>query len=201
VRLAGFASAIGALVPAAVASLAAKHPGLQVSVTHLHPPEAIELLRTGKLEVAIIFRYDESEPEPSGIRLHHLLDDPVYLLSTRPEGELASLRDATWIAGCERCRGHLLAMCADAGFDPEIGYVSDDMVVMQALVAAGLGVTTQTGLALRAHRVDGVVATELPGWERHIYAATYGEPPDPPATAALLAALAEAATFADRGHG
>ena len=67
------------------------------------------------------------------------------------------------------------------------------MVVMQALVAAGLGVATQTGLALRAHRIDGVVATELPGSQRHIYAATYGEPPDPPATAALLAALAEAA--------
>ena len=63
---------------------------------------------------------------------------------------------------------------------------------MQALVAAGLGVTTQTGLSLRAHHIDGVVATELAGSERHIYAATYGEPPDPPATAALLEALAEA---------
>jgi DNA-binding transcriptional LysR family regulator len=87
-------------------------------------------------------------------------------------------------------------MCADAGFDPRIGYSSDDMVVMQALVSAGLGVATQTGLSLRAHHIEGVVATELPGYERHIYAATYGEPPDPPATAALLAALAEAATSA-----
>ena len=84
-------------------------------------------------------------------------------------------------------------MCADAGFDPRIGYSSDDMVVMAAWVAAGLGVATQTGLALRAHHLEGVVATELPGSKRHIYAATYGEPPDPPATAALLAALAEAA--------
>jgi DNA-binding transcriptional LysR family regulator len=67
---------------------------------------------------------------------------------------------------------------------------------MQAWVAAGLGVATQTGLALRAHHIDGVVATELPGSKRHIYAATYGEPPDPPATAALLAALAEAAASA-----
>jgi DNA-binding transcriptional LysR family regulator len=87
-------------------------------------------------------------------------------------------------------------MCADAGFDPRIGYSSDDMVVMQAWVAAGLGMATQTGLSLRAHHIDGVVATELPGYERHIYAATYGEPPDPPATTALLAALAEAATTA-----
>jgi DNA-binding transcriptional LysR family regulator len=49
------------------------------------------------------------------------------------------------------------------------------------------------GLALRAHRVKGIFASELPGSRRHVYAATYGEPPDPPATAALLAALAEAA--------
>ena len=135
------------------------------------------------------------------MRLHHLLDDPVYLLSARRERGLTALRDATWIAGCERCRSHLLSMCADAGFDPRIGYSSDDMVVMQALVAAGLGVATQTGLALRAHRIEGVVATELPGAERHIYAATYGEPPDPPATAALLAALAEAATSAVTSSG
>ena len=83
VRLAGFSSAIGSLVPRAVAALAGRHPGLQISLTDTHPPEALELLRTGKIEVAIIFRYDETEPEPAGVRLHHLLDDPLYLLSTR----------------------------------------------------------------------------------------------------------------------
>src|SRR5687768_16923718 len=180
VRMAGFASALGSLVPAAVAVLAARHPGLQISLIDTHPPEGIELLRAGKVEVAVIFRYDESEPEPAGVRLHHLLDDPVYVLSPRREASLVGLRDATWIAGCERCRSHLLSMCDDAGFDPQIGHTSDDMVVMQALVAAGLGVATQTGLSLRAHTVEGVVATELPGTKRHIYAATYGEPPDPP---------------------
>jgi DNA-binding transcriptional LysR family regulator len=196
VRLAAFASAIGSLVPSAVAALANTHPGLEVGLTDTHPPEAIELLRAGKVEVAIIFRYDETEPEPPGVRLHHLLDDPVYLLSTRRERGLDALRDATWIAGCERCRSHLLSMCSDAGFEPRIGSSSDDMVVMQALVAAGLGVATQTGLALSAHGIEGIVATELPDSPRHIYAATYGEPPDPPATAALLGALAEAATAA-----
>src|SRR4051794_24667802 len=196
VRLAAFASANGSLVPSALATLAKKHPSLQISVTDTHPLEALELLRTGKVEVAVIFRYKETEPEPSGVRLHHLLDDPTYVLSTRPERALTELGNATWIAGCERCSSHLLSMCADAGFEPRIGYSSDDMVVIQAWVAAGLGVATQTGLALRAHRTEGVVATELPGFERHIYAATYGEPPDPPATAAVLAALAEAATTA-----
>jgi DNA-binding transcriptional LysR family regulator len=194
VRLAAFASANGSLVPAALAALANRYPSLEISVTDTHPLDALEMLRTGKIEVAIIFRYEETEPEPAGVRLHHLLDDPVYVLSTRRESGLDALREATWIAGCERCRSHLLSICADAGFDPRIGYSSDDMVVMQAWVSAGLGVATQTGLSLRAHHIDGVVATELPGAGRHIYAATYGEPPDPPATAAVLAALAEAAT-------
>ena len=67
VRLAGFASAIGSLVPAAVATLAARHPGLEVSLTDTHPLDALELLRTGKVEVAVIFRYDETEPEPPGV--------------------------------------------------------------------------------------------------------------------------------------
>ena len=70
------------------------------------------------------------------------------------------------------------------------------MVVMQALVAAGLGVTTIPGLALHIHRSTGIVASELPRSQRHVHAATYGEPPDPPATAALLAALTEAVTAA-----
>src|SRR5262245_47436616 len=196
VRLAAFASAIGSLVPTAVETLAARHPSLEINLVDTHPPEAIELLRTGKVDVAVIFRYDETEPEPAGVRLQHLLDDPVYLLSTREHHELSDLRDATWIAGCERCRSHLLSMCRGAGFDPRIASSSDDMVVMQALVAAGLGIATQTGLALRAYHVDGVVATEVPGWQRHIHAATYGEPPDPPATAALVAALIEAAASA-----
>jgi DNA-binding transcriptional LysR family regulator len=196
VRLAGFSSAIASLVPRAVATLAGRYPGLRISLTDTHPPDALELLRAGRIEVAIIFRYDETEAEPVGVRLHHLLDDPLYLLSARRGRKLAALRDATWIAGCDRCRSHLLSLCADQGFEPRIGYTSDDMVVMQALVAAGLGVTTIPGLALRAHRAEGIVASRLPGSKRHVYAATYGEPPDPPATAALLSALVEAATSA-----
>ncbi len=196
-RLASFSSVIGSLVPRAVAALTDRHPGLQIGLTDTQPPEALELLRTGMIDVAIIFRYDDTEPEPPDVRLHHLLDDPLYLLSTRPGQALSTLRDATWIAGCDRCRIHLLSMCADHGFEPRIGYTSDDMVVMQALVVAGLGVATSPGLALRAHRVNGIVASELPGSRQHIYAATYGEPPDPPATAALLAALADVAASID----
>src|SRR3954465_5210502 len=64
VRLAGFSSAIGSLVPRAAAALAGRHPPLQITLTDTHPPEALELLRAGKVDVAVIFRYDETEAEP-----------------------------------------------------------------------------------------------------------------------------------------
>src|SRR5215216_4720911 len=54
-RLAGFSSAIGSLVPRAVAALTGRHPGLQVSLIDTHPSEALELLRAGKIDVAVIF--------------------------------------------------------------------------------------------------------------------------------------------------
>jgi hypothetical protein len=49
-----------------------------------------------------------------------------------------------------------------------------------------MGVGTLPGLALQAHRVPRVHATLLPGETRQVFAVTYGEPPDPPATAAVV---------------
>jgi DNA-binding transcriptional LysR family regulator len=189
VRLASFSSAVGSLVPPAIAELSRDYPGLEITLIDTHPPEALELLRAGRIDIALIFRYDETEPEFEGIRLHHLLDDPIYLLTLGRGKRLVELRDAAWIAGCERCRSHLLSLCAEQGFRPRISYTTDDMVVMQALVAAGMGVTTIPGLALLAHQINGITATRIDGADRHIYAASYGQPPDPPATTALLSAL------------
>ncbi|WP_116996796.1 LysR family transcriptional regulator [Desertimonas flava] len=199
VRVAGFGSAIASLVPRAAATLARLHPGLQVGSIDTHPPEALELLRTGRVEVAIVFHHDEAGEVPSGVRLRPLLDDPMYLLSSRPTRGLGSLKEATWIAGCERCRSHLIALCGEAGFEPRIGYESDDMVLIQTLVASGLCVATLPGLALRAHHADGVVARKLPDLPRRVYVATYGDGPDPPAVSALVSAL-EAAATAEAGR-
>ena len=56
-------------------------------------------------------------------------------------------------------------------------------------MAAGLGVTTLPDLCLRAARHPGIVTTELPGARRHVFAMTYGEPPDSRATVRLIEML------------
>ncbi len=82
VRLAGFNSVMSALVPRAAGILAGRHPGVSLGLTDSHPEEALQLLRAGHVDVAVIFRYDDTAPEDDSIHLTHLLDDPLYLLTT-----------------------------------------------------------------------------------------------------------------------
>lgn len=187
VRVAGFQSALSVLVPVAAVSLGRTHPGIDLRLLDAHPTVALRLLREGEVDCAVIFRYDDTEPE--GIRIRHLFDDPMYLLSNREGDQLTDHQDSPWIAGCEHCRAEFVEACHVAGFDPHIAYTSDDIIVEQALVAAGLGVTTIPGLALRSHRAPGVEATEIPTFRRRVLLAAFGAPPDPPATAAFIAAF------------
>jgi DNA-binding transcriptional LysR family regulator len=187
VRVAGFQSALATLVPHAAAGLRREHPGIRLHLTDAHPQVALDLLRQGQVDAAVIFRYDGTTPDD--VHVTHLFDDPMCLLSLEPGQTLTDHRDADWIAGCENCRREFVDACRHAGFAPRIAYSSDDVIVQQALVAAGMGVTTMPELALRTHRAPGIEATPLPDFRRRVYLATYGDPPDPPATTAFVTAL------------
>ena len=204
VRLASFPSALGTIVPAAAARLEAESPGMDLMLAEAEPPEALRMLRAGYVDVALVFRHYQQDADPGppgaaeeGARGRLLLDEPIHMVTQAPgadaEPDLAAYASRRWIAGCERCRGYLLRQCALAGFTPKISFTTDDYVAVQALVAAGLGVTTLPGLCLRAARHPGISAVPLPGARRHVFAMTYGEPPDPPATARLIEVLARAA--------
>ncbi|HYJ68180.1 MAG TPA: LysR family transcriptional regulator [Nocardioidaceae bacterium] len=193
VRVAGFQSVLSTVVAQAAATLHASSPGIELSLADLHPEVALQALREGTIDVAVIFRYDDSVPDDVHVR--HLFDDPMHLVSREAGQTLADHKDSPWIAGCERCRQELLSACHAVGFTPRIAYTSDDPLVEQSLVAAGLGVTTIPGLSLKTHRVPGVETSELADFRRRVYVATYGEPPQPPATKAFVDAVVEAASL------
>lgn len=192
VRVAAFQSALSVLVPPAAAELRRLHPNIDLRLVDAHPNVARHQLRDGEVDIAIVFRYDDTVPE-DGIRYAHFFDDPMYLLSLHAGETLLDHRDSEWIAGCQHCRSEFIQTCEAAGFIPRIAYTSDDIIVDQALVAAGLGVTTMPGLALRSYWAEGVRASELPGIRRRVYVATFGEAPDPPATTAFVTAVRRAA--------
>jgi molybdate transport repressor ModE-like protein len=220
IRVAGFPSALATVVPAAAARLRADHPGAELLLAEAEPQGAVRMLRAGRVDVALVFSYlqqgtgppqgpaagqeDGSHPggdEEEGVRARPLLDEPVHLVTQagaapppRTAGSpLAGYAEHRWIAGCERCRAHLLWQCELAGFVPQIAFTTDDVLVAQALAAAGLGVALLPDLALRAARHPGVRTEPLPGARRQVLALTYGEPPGPPAVERLLDTLADAA--------
>ncbi|HEX4396544.1 MAG TPA: LysR family transcriptional regulator [Trebonia sp.] len=219
-RLAAFPSALGTIVPAAAAMLRERHPSVDLRLNEAEPPEAVRMLRAGYVDVALVFRHepegdavDEGDAEPlaaetGDMREQMLLSEAVYLIMpSAPKGEpllapavteiwpadLARLSGQRWIAGCDRCREHLLRQCAVAGFTPKVAFTTDDFVAVQALVMAGLGVATLPAMALQAARNPGVRTVRLRGSRRSVVAVRYGEPPDPPATALLLDVLRVAA--------
>lgn len=179
VRLAGFPSASSALVPAVLARLAATAPGVTTSYVEVEPPEALELLRGGEVDVALTFTYvgdDVGTTPDAGLVTRALGRDPLALVTpteaalpggagpVRSAGpaavDLASHRDARWIGGCPRCRGHLLASCATAGFTPDIVLETDNAAAVVGLVAAGLGVALLPRLALATTVIPAGVAID-----------------------------------------
>ncbi|MGM7421052.1 LysR family transcriptional regulator [Cellulosimicrobium sp. CpK407] len=209
VRLAAFPSALATLVPDVVARLARDHPGLGVGLVEAEPPEALEALRRGAVDVALVFEHDRSPVDVEGLRAVPVLAEELFLVraadpaptpggrervpgADAAPGDLATLADAAWIAGCERCRADLVGRCERAGFTPRVAFETDDYVAVQSLVAAGVGVSLLPALALRAHRDPRVDVRALPGAARRVLAVTYGDRPAP-GTAAVVEGLVRAA--------
>ncbi|WP_109779803.1 LysR substrate-binding domain-containing protein [Streptomyces sp. CG 926] len=200
VRLAAFPSALATVVPTVAAAFGVAHPDIELALTEAEPPEALAALRRGEVDVALTFHHgDGPAADREGHTVTSILHEPVYIVSRAgaswpgPRTDLDTYRGQRWIAGCERCRTHLLSACGKHGFTPAIAFETDDYVAAQALVAAGLGVTTLPGLALHAHRHPDVRIDRLPDDHRFVDAVAYGAPPLAAPVEAFLRVLADTA--------
>lgn len=197
-RLAAFPSALATLVPPAAALISARHPGIELTLVEAEPPDAFSALRNNEVDVALIFEHGHpSQRDRRDTTTTLLLEEPMYVVSpaTRswdgPRAELGTYAESRWIAGCERCREHLVAACGQAGFSPVVEFETEDYVAVQALVAAGLGVSLLPGLTLLANRHPGVRLDRVAGMRRRVMAAVHGKPPASQPAQVLLDALAE----------
>lgn len=195
VRLVAFPSAAATLVPDAIGALAVDHPDVEVGLEEAEPPEALAAVTAGDADLALVFGYDGPPVGLGTLTWRRLLHEPVHLVvppGRRGPGRrgLAALADADWIGGCARCRTHLVACCEEAGFTPTIRHTTDDYVVVQNLVARGLGVTVLPASALAAYRHPDVRVVPMPSLgRRHVGLAHRPGADVVPATAALVARL------------
>jgi DNA-binding transcriptional LysR family regulator len=206
VRLMAFPSSSATLVPRALALVKQRFPDIQVTFTEAEPPESLAALRAGECDLAVAFVYEDDDlargdEDMDLFVTHKLLDDSVKLalprshpLAGQDEVELKALADENWIAGCPRCRGHLLQICATEGFSPSVGFETEDYVAVLGLVAEGLGVALVPDLILRtAHHHDVVTVPIRPASRRVISVVTTPDLQRVPAVQATIDALTEAA--------
>lgn len=153
-------------------------------------------MRSGDADVALTFSYDRAEDLGADITVTTVGADTTRLVLPREHAladgptDLGQLSDTVWIAGCPRCRSHLLDSTAGAGFSPDIRHTTDDYVLVQALVAQGLGVALLPETALRAFRHPDVATPPAPGTrarQHHVAHRTGAH--DIPAVAAVIAAI------------
>lgn len=203
VRVCGFPSANVTLVPEALSGLASSHPGIQVELLEGEPPESLRRLQRGECDITLAFTYPGLREEvPAEVDEVRLLEDQLTVLlptghplARRRAVHLADLAEERWIAGCPRCRANLLHECAELGFVPDIRFATDDNLVVQSLVAQGLGVAMMPALVLPSLALTRVCGRALqPAARRHISAYVYRDHLRIPATAVVLDELKRVAS-------
>jgi molybdate transport repressor ModE-like protein len=202
VRLASFPSAGATLVTEAVSRFQRQHPEVELSLSEGEPDATVPALKRGDFDLAVVFDYEHRQAANilgEGLDRIHLLDDPMRVvlpanhpLARRKTVRLEQLADEAWVGGCGGgvCQAMVMHWCADAGFEPNIAFESDDHNVLIGLVAAGVGVALLPQLALRMG-YPGAESRPVTGppLVRRIYAATPADAYCSPATDAMIDVL------------
>ncbi|MFJ8438571.1 LysR family transcriptional regulator [Kitasatospora griseola] len=189
-RIGAYPSAVRALVPAALAELASRHPELEAMVSEVDPAGVAAALRAGELDLALVHEYDlvPGEPEEGIALTGPVFAEPMYL-AARTAGALADHRHSPWISAPPGTLCHELTQraCQAAGFSPRVRHRVDDFAAQLALVAVGQGVALVPHLGT-GHCPPNVALTRLSIYRRTRTAFRAGAAAHP-AVAAFAAAL------------
>ncbi|MEV6580738.1 LysR substrate-binding domain-containing protein [Streptomyces sp. NPDC051582] len=216
-RIGAFPTATRAIVPAALVSLARRHPGLEPMVSETDPAAVAHALRAGDLDVALVHEYDfVPAPQEPGLATRPLYRESMYLAAAAPvavpapvapapvtaparapdpgpdQGAvLRAYAAAPWITATHGTLCHAMAVraCQAAGFTPRIRHRVDEFPAVLALVAAGQGVAVVPHLGVTGGPADPAVSLTRLLMERRTMVAFRSGAAAHPAVAAFAAAL------------
>ena len=207
-RVAAFGSAFATFLPTGIAEFRDRHPDVQLDVVEAEPDVSLPMLRTGEVDLAVVYGFTDAPHEADGrLRTTHLLVDehrallPArHRLVARKTLSVADLADENWIVPYADgpARGYRMGLehlWADVGISPRIAFQTDDLQAAQAFVAARLGIALMHDLTMPTRR-DGVTVRPLTGprLARPVDAVRTADRQSPPAAA--MAAILAAAPWA-----
>ena len=201
-RLVSFPSASVSIVSRASRLFHERFPGVRLSLSEGDPEVSLPTLKRGAADLVLAYDF---EVEPIGgdrdLILTHMLDEEMHV--ALPAGHplagedcirLDQLSEESWLCGTGdgSCRRLTIGSCERAGFQPNVLYESDDYNVMQAFIAAGMGVTLLPDLTLlNVHPGVAIVDVAPEPPVRRIWAVTLCAGSRSTATEAMIEILAE----------
>ncbi len=184
-----FASAGYRLLPLALSTFSARHPGVELDLVLGQPHELLPDLERGALDVLVVFEHAlDPWKAPDGVEVIHLFDEPQLLVvpvghpaGQRPKVRLADLAGEPWITtyGTDTPVSVLERASALEGFSPTIRCRSDHYEVTLGLVRAGLGVALVPSLGAQGAAGIQMCRVEGPKLYRRIGAAVRPTNPNP----------------------
>lgn len=170
VRIGSIASAAMSIVLPAAGRVHAAFPEISVDVTVMEPSSSVAQVASGELDIAVMDIYDHVPVAlPGHLQVFEILSEPLVLVSpkagTRRSGQrLVDLRDARWVmppasAACGQAVRHA---CREEGFEPDVAWETDDLLLLVESVAHEDRVALLPRLAV-AKNLAGVRTTELAG--------------------------------------
>ncbi|HEV3382807.1 MAG TPA: LysR family transcriptional regulator [Trebonia sp.] len=219
-----FPSAAVAFAPALARSLRA-HPRLSLLLRQSSPPEGLQLVRSGEVEVAIVDDWTgrlaadltgmnevSADPAQGVLSYYHLVRDPLVLVVARahpaadPERpvDLRALRDEPWLAAPsgEPSRDASDRLLAAVGVAPPVPSEFEGLGTVANLVARGLGIAIMPRLAVGAYERR-LVVRELPAGldlARDVFAVARTASLARPSVAVIVGALRGAAPPSAQAH-
>ena len=205
-KVGAFLSVCNTFLPSAAARFEQAHPEVELSFEQLEEPAALRKLRSGDLDVAVVWRIPDAPGarRDDGFDELHLADDPYrvvlpirHRLARRREVPLAELADERFSAppADEHAlpyRAMLEQLWSKAGIEPRTHAVQD-VTVARAMIAAGLSVGLLSELTVSEPRPDIAVRPVRGSNPRRGLYATWLRGRRVPAVARMVRYLAEAA--------
>jgi DNA-binding transcriptional LysR family regulator len=150
-RVAGFATAMRAYLLPAIRNLARTHPRVRVLVREYEPAEALQLLATDHVDLALIYDYNLA-PVAAEAGLH---STPLWKAQWGlgvPDGDydagettlqvFARFQDHDWIGNSRNTADEdvIRTLASMAGFTPRVTHEADSLDLVQDMIVAGMGV-------------------------------------------------------------
>lgn len=198
VRLAVFQSAASAFMPQMLTELAARHPRLRVTMSQREPEQALHETWLREFDLVVAEEYPGHAARVYPDLDRQSLTTDLLRLAVPPTGapwdDIVSVADAaklpwTMEPAGTASRHWAEQVCRQAGFEPDVRFVTDDLEAQIALIESGNAVAILPDL-MRVRRRPDVRMVDVDPRRRSVFTATRSAISNTPAIRACREALA-----------